>query len=69
MQRPIPVDDFQVLAREHATLAADGFIEQTTATAIERKESDHVDLARISLRYAGKGFAALRPLLDAINLY
>jgi len=69
MQRPIPVRDFEVIAREHAALATDGFIEQTTATSIEKKESDHVDLARMSMRYAGKGFAALRPLIDAINLY
>ena len=69
IQRPIPATDFEIIARDHSALAADGFIEQTTATAIEKKESDHVDLARVSMRYAGKGFAALRPLIDAINQY
>jgi uncharacterized protein (TIGR00730 family) len=69
MQRPIPAGDFEVIAREYSQLASDGFIEQTDVTAVERKESDHVDLARMSLRYAGKGFAALRPLIDAINRY
>jgi uncharacterized protein (TIGR00730 family) len=69
MKRPIPAADFAALAREHEALATDGFIEQTSASPIEIKESDNVDLARISLRYAGKGFATLRPFIDAINRY
>jgi uncharacterized protein (TIGR00730 family) len=69
MQHALPGADFDVLAREFAHLASDGYIEQTTASGIEKKESDHIELARISMRYAGKGFATLRPFIDAINRY
>jgi hypothetical protein len=33
------------------------------------KDNDNVDLSRVSLFYAAKGFADLRPLIDAINRY
>ena len=69
MQRQLPAPDFELLAREFSYLASDGFIEQTAASGIEQKEADHIDLARISMRYAGKGFATLRPFIDAINRY
>jgi uncharacterized protein (TIGR00730 family) len=69
MQREIPASDFQVLEREFAYLAKDGFIEQTKASGIEVKESDHPGLFRVALKYAGKGFASLRPFIDAINRY
>lgn len=69
MQRPIPATDFQLIASEFASLAADGFIEQTSASSIEVKESDNVELSRIAMKYSGKGFATLRPLIDALNRY
>jgi uncharacterized protein (TIGR00730 family) len=69
MQREIPSSDFAVIASEFAYLAADGFIEQTVPSGIEVKEADHSELFRVSMRYAGKGFASLRPFIDAINRY
>ena len=69
MQREIPEEDFKALAAEFAFLAADGFIEQTAASGIEVKEADHPELFRVTMRYAGKGFASLRPFIDAINCY
>jgi hypothetical protein len=69
MQREIPEEDFKALAAEFAFLAADGFIEQTAASGIEVKEADHPELFRVTMRYAGKGFASLRPFIDAINRY
>jgi hypothetical protein len=69
MQREIPPSDFAVIAAEFAYLTVDGFIEQTSPSAIEIRESDHLHLARVTMRYAGKGFASLRPFIDAINRY
>lgn len=69
MHREIPDADFQVLRRQFAPLAANGFIEKTQASGIEVKESDHLELFRVAMKYTGKGFASLRPLLDAINRY
>jgi uncharacterized protein (TIGR00730 family) len=69
MQREISPSDFAVIASDFAHLTTDGFIEQTSPSAIETRESDHLHLARVSMRYAGKGFASLRPVIDAINRY
>jgi uncharacterized protein (TIGR00730 family) len=69
MKREIPLSDFPALRQEFAHLAVDGVIEQTGPTDEEMKDNDNVDLSRVSLFYAAKGFADLRPLIDAINRY
>lgn len=69
MRRQIPMTDFSVLAQEFLHLTLDGGIDQPSATPEEIKDNDNVDLFRISLNYAAKGFADLRPLIDAINRY
>jgi hypothetical protein len=67
--RKIPDQDFAAIASEYAYLATDGLIVQTVATEAEKRDKDHVHLARIALKYSGKGFASVRPLIDALNKY
>ena len=67
LQRAVPSDQFPEIARRYASLATDGVIQQTAATPQEVKDNDVPDLARVSLRYAAKGFADLRGLIDALN--
>ncbi len=69
IHRRIPDADFSAIAREHSHLAVDGVIDQVPATSDEVRDDDVVDLHRISLDYAAKGFADLRPLIDAVNRY
>ena len=69
IHRRIPDADFSAIAHDLSHLATDGIIEQTGATPDETRDNDMVDLHRISLDYAGKGFADLRPLIDAVNRY
>jgi uncharacterized protein (TIGR00730 family) len=69
IQRRLPDADFSAVAREFAHLAADGVIVQGPATPEEVKDNDVVDLHRVSLDYSAKGFADLRPLIDALNRY
>lgn len=69
LQRPIPEPDFSLLLKRFSHLAADDVIEQTGPSEAEIKDNDNVSLPRIALYYTGKGFADLRPLIDAINKY
>lgn len=69
IHRAIPTDDFSALITAHASITTDGRMFQTMATSAERKDHDHVDLHRIGLKYSAKGFADLRPLINAINQY
>ncbi|MEY3657142.1 MAG: hypothetical protein RL114_1500 [Actinomycetota bacterium] len=69
IHRRIPDGDFAAIASEFAYLANDGMVIQTAATEAERRDSDHVELTRIALQYSGKGFASVRPLIDALNKY
>lgn len=69
MQRPIPEPDFSLLRERFSSLAVDSVIEQTGPSEAELNDNDNLDLSRIALYYAGKGFADLRPLIDAINKY
>lgn len=68
-QRRIPDPDFDAIAREHSELAADGTITQQGPTDIEMREKDLPTLTRIRLDYVKKGFAEIRPLIDALNRY
>ena len=69
LQRSVPTERFSEIARRCAALASDGVIEQTTATAEEIHDNDMPDMPRVSLRYAAKGFADLRELIDALNQF
>ncbi len=69
IQRAIPDADFRAIASEYSYLATDGLIQQTTATSTEMRDNDKVELTRIALDYAAKGFASIRPLIDALNRY
>jgi len=69
VQRAVPDDQFLEIATRFASLAVDGVILQTSATPEELKENDMPDLPRISLKYAAKGFADLRGLIDALNKF
>ena len=69
LQRSVPTERFSEIARRCAALATDGVIEQTTATAEEIHDNDVPEMPRVSLRYAAKGFADLRELIDALNKF
>ena len=69
VKRSIPDDQFVEIANRFASLAGDGVIQQTTATSEEIRDNDVPDLPRVSLKYAAKGFADLRGLIDALNQF
>ena len=69
IQRSVPDDKFSEIARKHSALSVDGVIQQTSATQEEVKDNDLPGLPRVSLKYAAKGFADLRGLIDALNQY
>ena len=69
IRRRIPDADFAAIAKRLARLSTDGTITQTSATEAEIRDDDNVELTRIALQYSAKGFAAVRPLIDAINRY
>ena len=69
VQRAVPDDQFLEIATRFASLAVDGVLQQTSATPEELKDNDMPDLPRISLKYAAKGFADLRELIDALNQF
>jgi len=69
VQRAIPDSQFLAIASQFASLAVDGVIKQTSATPAEIKDNDVPDLPRICLKYAAKGFADLRGLIDALNQF
>ena len=69
IQRAVPADKFIEIASKFTALSVDGLIQQTTATPEEVKDNDLPDLPRVCLKYAAKGFADLRGLIDALNQY
>ena len=69
VKRSIPDEQFVEIANRFASLAVDGVIQQTTATSEEIRDNDVPDLPRVSLKYAAKGFADLRGLIDALNQF
>ena len=69
IQREIPAEDFARIASEFAYLSVDGLLEQTGPTADEIADDDVPSLHRVALNYSAKGFADVRPLLDALNRY
>ena len=69
IKRRLPDADFSAISRDLSYLATDGFLEQTGPSEAERRDNDSVDLTRVVLNYSGKGFASIRPLIDALNRY
>lgn len=67
--RRIPDTELADINNRFGHLSNDGVIAQTSATEAEVRDNDVPELNRISLDYAPKGFADLRPLIDAINQY
>jgi len=67
VQRPIDIGAFTDMVDTFGYLSRDGLLTQSGPTDVETKENDVPHLARISLDYNAKGFADLRPLIDAIN--
>ncbi len=50
-------------------LSTDGVIRLVEPYGVERRQDDHVDLARIAFPFDRHGYAELRGLIDAINDY
>ena len=69
VERGLPETDLLALSREFAHLSADGTLLQGGPTDDEVKDNDIPGHVRISLDYVAKGFADLRPLIDALNQY
>ena len=69
MNRPIPEKAFHAICEEFAWIAENGIIRQLVATPQEAQDNDVVSMARIGLRYTPKGFADLRGLIDAVNVF
>ncbi len=69
IKRRLPDADFAAISRDFSHLATDGFLEQTGPSDAELRDNDNVNLTRVALSYAGKGFASIRPLIDALNRY
>lgn len=69
IQRSLPEPDIRALSERFGYLSDDGRIEQGGATTREISDADVPELTRVSLEYSEKGFANLRPLIDALNAY
>jgi hypothetical protein len=55
------------LSERFGSLAVDGIIRRVEPYGIERRQNDHVDLARIAFEFNRHGYSSLRGLIDAIN--
>jgi uncharacterized protein (TIGR00730 family) len=64
-------DDAQLtdLNERFGSLALDGVIRRVEPYGIERRQQDHVELARIAFAFDRHGYAELRGLIDDINAY
>jgi uncharacterized protein (TIGR00730 family) len=57
------------LNERFAHLAIDGTIKRVEPYGVERRQHDHVELARIAFVFDRHGYAELRGLIDEINTY
>lgn len=69
IRRRLPDADFAAIASRCTSLAEDGVLSQTSASEAEIRDNDNIDLTRVRLKYSPKGFASVRPLIDALNRY
>ena len=67
MQRAPSTEMLDDLNRDFADIVTRGRIELIDATPEEIADDDHVDLARIALRFDRHGWARLRMLIDRLN--
>ncbi len=67
LQRAPSPDELAALNRDFADIVVRGEIEVIPATADEIADDDHVDLARIALRFDRYGWARLRMMIDRLN--
>ena len=69
VERGLPESDLEALSKQFAHLSEDGMLMQGGPTDDEIKDNDIPSHVRISMNYVAKGFADLRPLIDALNQY
>ena len=69
IKRRLPDADFAAIAKDFSYLASDGFLEQSGPSVAEQRDNDNLALTRVVLKYSGKGYASVRPLIDALNRY
>lgn len=67
IHRSLDKAQLDLLNNQFGYLSVDGIIEQSGATQAELSDGDVPELTRLGLMYSGKGYAPLRPLIDAIN--
>lgn len=67
MQRPPSDSQLNDLVAGFGSYATDGVITRAKPSSIERSERDHLELARLSLRFNRRQPGRLRQLIDAIN--
>lgn len=67
--RSVPDSEFQQMINDFGYLSHDGVLVQSGPTDAETRDNDAPHLNRISLDYAPKGFADLRPLINEINRF
>jgi uncharacterized protein (TIGR00730 family) len=60
-------DELRDLNERFGAIAIDGRIEKTEPLPAEVRDGDHLDLARVVLRYSGFEPGKLRRLIDALN--
>jgi uncharacterized protein (TIGR00730 family) len=67
MRHAPAADELAALNREFADIVTRGALEVIDPTPEEIADDDHVDLARIALRFDRHGWARLRMLIDRLN--
>ena len=50
-------------------LVKEGEIRNCEPYSVEKRQDDHLDLARIAMSFDSHGYAELRTLIDVINTY
>lgn len=69
MQRGPDDEQLAVLNDRFGQLATDGAIRRVEPYGVERRQQDHLELARIAFGFDRHGYAELRGLIDEINGY
>jgi hypothetical protein len=69
VQRPLPSPDVLALSQQFSHIGDGEAFLQGGPTPEEVRDNDNENLTRISFNYTAKGFADLRPLIDALNEY
>ena len=67
MEREIPDADLDSLRKGFAHIHGNGMFEKSGPTSAEIRDGDDLTSHRVVLSYTGKGYAALLPLIDAVN--